>query len=373
MLVADHGPLLWQCKHNAMCLICALLLSCRFKLHCNPSFVPKLLLLLLPFLVTTSTLGQGMMAGATAATIHTLIVLLVLSCYCCCCAYITVTQGQGMMAGATAVPLTPPEHQVLFKPTAETTTPSDPGALKPLAQQDDSLNGSAATTTAAAPAARPAAADGVGGATIPMQPIPTSPAAATAARQLPMTAQAAQKQPHQPSGVPLGTVAAVGPTCRTLPQAQQQQHQQMQMQSIEGPQMRHRKTAAPSAAAAAAGVAAAPGKLMPVSKPEMDAILSKTLDRQQHQRSYTVSSSSRQTTAARGSRYDYSRGSSSSSRGIKGWMRRKWQSGSERVANWLEHAAAWVLSMLWLGLCWVGRLLLTPLTAVFGPWYRYNR
>jgi hypothetical protein len=39
----------------------------------------------------------------------------------------------------------------------------------------------------------------------------------------------------------------------------------------------------------------------------------------------------------------------------------------------LEDAAAWVLSMLWLGLAWFARLMLTPITAVFGPWYRYNR
>uniref|UniRef100_A0A383VQB5 C2 domain-containing protein n=1 Tax=Tetradesmus obliquus TaxID=3088 RepID=A0A383VQB5_TETOB len=264
--------------------------------------------------------------------------------------------GQGMMAGATAVPLTPPEHKVLFQPTPETTTPSDPGSLKPLAQQE-------ASNDAAAAAAAVWPAGNAGGS----------------------SAEGTGKQPHyqqQQQRVLLpGKPAAEGPACRTLQQVVQQQEQQVQM-----PQLRHRKAAAPTAAAAAAAGGTGTIKTLPVSKPEMAAIMSQ-LDKQphrqqHHQQSYKVtttsSSSSSRLAPSVSTRSDKraaaaAAGSSSRGRGIRGWMRRKWQAGSNKVVQGLEHAAAWILSMLWLGLCWLGRLLLTPLTAAFRPWYQYNR
>jgi hypothetical protein len=187
------------------------------------------------------------------------------------------------------------------------------------------------------------------------------------------------KQQQQQEGV---MSSAEGPVCYTLQQAQQQLTANVQM-----PQVRHRKAAAtpgvgPTAAAAnsAGGVggigtaAAAPGRLMQVNKPQMDAVMSK-LDKQSHrqqhhQQSYRLTS---RVVRPFGSSSSSSIGSGSGGRGIKGWLKRKWQAGSARLGHALEDAAAWVLSMLWLGLCWLAGLLLTPITALFGPWYRYNR
>jgi hypothetical protein len=283
-----------------------------------------------------------------------------------------------MMAGATAVPLTPPEHKVLFQPTPETTTPSDPGTLKPLAQQDSSVDEAAvkpADSAVQQPAA--AAAGGGDGAAIPMQPLPTAAASAAGTSK-----HTEYHQQQQQQGVVLpdsSTPAAEGPVCRTLDQVMQQQQQQVQ--HMQTAQQRHRKTPAAPTAAAAAAAAAAPGKLMTVSKPEMADIMSQ-LDKQphrqqHHQQSYKPTSSritpSFSSSAPAANRRAKSSSSSSSSRSIKSWLQRKWQSGREKAGQKLEDAAAWALSMLWLWLCWLGRLLLTPLTAVFGPWYRYNR
>eukprot|EP00879_Flechtneria_rotunda_P008728 GHRR01009142.1.p1 GENE.GHRR01009142.1~~GHRR01009142.1.p1 ORF type:complete len:896 (+),score=341.24 GHRR01009142.1:1003-3690(+) len=59
--------------------------------------------------------------------------------------------------------------------------------------------------------------------------------------------------------------------------------------------------------------------------------------------------------------------------GFKGRVQRGWQITKRRVVEGVEDALAWLLHMLWIVMLWVVRLLVAPLTAVFGPWYFYNR
>jgi hypothetical protein len=50
-----------------------------------------------------------------------------------------------------------------------------------------------------------------------------------------------------------------------------------------------------------------------------------------------------------------------------------WQAAKDRVvrgANWLLDE---IIYGVWVVLQWVGWLLLAPLKAIFGPWYRYNK
>jgi Ca2+-dependent lipid-binding protein len=64
-------------------------------------------------------------------------------------------------------------------------------------------------------------------------------------------------------------------------------------------------------------------------------------------------------------------GSGSSSR--QGRVGRWWSRTKTAVVEAVEDAAAWLLHMLYLLSMWLLKVLLIPLRALFGPWYRFNR
>lgn len=229
--------------------------------------------------------------------------------------------GQGLSAGPSAEPLEPPGQKVLYKPDPVAPEPPLPPSITAAADPGDRRQ----ETSAAAAGSRDRGLGTTpsGTPTVFMKPLPAE-AAATNSR-----AAGAGVSPAAVVAAPgnEGQSERAGPVCMTLDQKLQQQQQNIQPSVIR---------------------------------------------RRKQQQPYYPSAAGPNRRVVAAVEHHTSAGSSSSS-SRRGRVRMWWDRTKTAVCEAVEDAAAWLVHMLYLLTMWLLKILMIPLRAVFGPWYRFNR
>ena len=299
------------------------------------------------------------------------------------------------MAGADAVPLTPPNHKVLYKPTPEETAeaPLPPNLTYTHAPQHNiavsQQQQQQGTSTAAFSSIR--AGTGTAFAAAPQQKVGVSTTPAAAAAAVGGSSGSAGiggggvRMVHTPSGTPAIPMHPL-PTAHTS--SSSSSTSTTPSRGLQGVLQGAAAALPPTGTNAAAAAGEVPGSspASGIAKTRLAEVVGTSpgvsaggLTQRHPKQQGTADYHPNRTSSSDSSHQPPHSSSSISSRGggilarAKGAAVGYWQSTKSRVvrgANWLLDE---VIYAVWVVLQWIGWLLLAPLKAIFGPWYRYNK